>query len=417
MKDKLPKGWKIIKLEKAYIVKDGTHDSPKYIEDGEKYALATSKNLKTGILTLDNVKYISKTDFDKINKRSKVDKGDLLFAMIGTIGNPVFIDFNPNFAIKNMALFKPKKDTYTIEYLKHYLTSPYAINKMENEAKGATQKFVGLTYLRNFPISIPPLPEQKRIVQKLDSLFANIDQALSLVAANLETIPKLKAALLDKAFKGQLFSQVALAKNGLPKGWKMETVENISNFIKSGFACSKKHEKENGYVHLRTHNINTSGQLNFDTFIKIDESKIDKNKAKILKNDIIFNNTNSQELVGKTCIVDRDYNYGYSNHLTRIRTNDDVEPKLVVYYFNQLLHTGYFSRICKRWIGQAGINQTKLKAIKIPLPPLPKQKQIVQKLDQAFAEIDQLEAQYQAKQTELEQLKKSLLDRAFKGKL
>ena len=97
------KNWVVKKLGEVYDVRDGTHDSPKYVKEG--YALITSKNLKNDSLNYDNVNYITEQDYISINKRSKVDVGDVLFAMIGTIGNPIVIKDEPDFAIKNVALF------------------------------------------------------------------------------------------------------------------------------------------------------------------------------------------------------------------------------------------------------------------------------------------------------------------------
>ena len=95
-------GWEVKTLGEVYDVRDGTHDSPKYVESG--YPLITSKNLKDKGLSFENVQYITEADYNKINARSAVHKGDVLFAMIGTIGNPTIVEVEPNFAIKNVAL-------------------------------------------------------------------------------------------------------------------------------------------------------------------------------------------------------------------------------------------------------------------------------------------------------------------------
>ena len=123
----MKEGWKIKKMGKVYDVRDGTHDSPKYIKDG--YPLITSKNLKNGVVNFDKVKFISELDYLNISKRSKVDIGDVLFAMIGTIGNPTVIVDEPTYAIKNVALFKVDS-TQNSFYLKYYLESQAVIDKM-----------------------------------------------------------------------------------------------------------------------------------------------------------------------------------------------------------------------------------------------------------------------------------------------
>jgi len=195
------KAWEEKKLGEIYDVRDGTHDSPKYHSEG--HALITSKNLKKEGLNFNKVKYISKTDYLNINKRSAVKKGDVLFAMIGTIGNPIVVEVEPKFAIKNVALFKvpPEKDSY---FLKYYLESYVTIKRMISEAKGTTQKFVSLGYLRNFQILIPNIKEQKSIVKKLDTLSSKTKRLESVYQQKLKNLEELKKSILQKAFNGEL---------------------------------------------------------------------------------------------------------------------------------------------------------------------------------------------------------------------
>jgi type I restriction enzyme S subunit len=195
------KDWEEKKLSDIYDVRDGTHDSPKYQKEG--FALITSKNLKKDELDYQKIKYISEKDYKKINERSKVDKGDILFAMIGTIGNPVVVKIEPNFAIKNVALFKIPKEENGY-FLKYFLSSKLVINKMSNEVKGTTQKFVGLGYLRSFKIKIPKLSEQKIIVDKLDALSLETKKLEEIYKQKLADLEELKKSVLKKVFSGEL---------------------------------------------------------------------------------------------------------------------------------------------------------------------------------------------------------------------
>lgn len=195
------KDWEEKRLGEAYDVRDGTHDSPKYQKEG--YALITSKNLKRDELDYQKIKYISEKDYKKINERSKVHKGDILFAMIGTIGNPVVIKNEPDFAIKNVALFKIPKEQNSY-FLKYFLDSKFVIDKMMSEAKGTTQKFVGLGYLRDFKILLPKLEEQKSIVDKLGALSAETRKLEAIYQQKLADLEELKKSLLQKAFSGEL---------------------------------------------------------------------------------------------------------------------------------------------------------------------------------------------------------------------
>ncbi len=194
-------GWVETTLGDAYDVRDGTHDSPKYHATG--FPLITSKNLKMEGLSFDNIKLISEKDYHDINKRSAVHKGDVLFAMIGTIGNPTLVEVEPNFAIKNVALFKMQQGQ-SGAFLRHYLGSSLVIDKMMREAKGTTQKFVGLGYLRAFPIDLPPLPTQLKLVGELDSLHEETQRLARLYEQKLAALEALKKSLLHQAFSGEL---------------------------------------------------------------------------------------------------------------------------------------------------------------------------------------------------------------------
>lgn len=169
----IPESWKWVRFNSILDIRDGTHDTPKYHKEG--IPLITSKNLKSGDIDFTNIKYISEDDHRKIAERSKVDNGDILFAMIGTIGNPVLVNTETEFSIKNVALFKnyPNKNVET-KYILYFLK---AIEKqLKEEASGAVQSFLSLTYLRKLLIPFPPIAEQYRIIEKLDEIMAIYDQ-------------------------------------------------------------------------------------------------------------------------------------------------------------------------------------------------------------------------------------------------
>lgn len=205
---KIPSTWKWVRLGDSLDVRDGTHDTPKYVDAG--IPLVTSKNLYNGVLDLSNVKYISHKDAEKINERSKVDKNDILFAMIGTIGNPVIVDTVPNFCIKNMALIK-NNEFMDVNYIALFLN--YVQSDMKQKAQGAVQAFVSLSFIRNFLIPLPPLAEQKRIVAKieeLEPLVKQYDKAETELSALNGSFPEqLKKSILQYAIQGKLVAQDA----------------------------------------------------------------------------------------------------------------------------------------------------------------------------------------------------------------
>lgn len=164
----IPESWKWVRFSDVLDVRDGTHDTPKYVTSG--IPLVTSKNLVDGKIDFDTTKLISQEDAQAINLRSAVDDGDILFAMIGTIGNPVLIKKDREFCIKNMALFKAiNKDLFDMEYLLLFLQNEQHV--MKKKASGGVQSFVSLKFLRNYLLPLPPLAEQKRIVAKLEEIL------------------------------------------------------------------------------------------------------------------------------------------------------------------------------------------------------------------------------------------------------
>ena len=238
----------------------------------------------------------------------------------------------------------------------------------------------------------------------LETFFEKFDD----IADTPDGVKSMRELVLRLAFSGGLTGKRP-TDDGVPEGWESRTIESISASISSGFACSRSHQVENGHVHLRTHNISTRGTLNFDLLVRIDPKMVDPQKASIRAGDILFNNTNSQELVGKTSLVDRDYDYGFSNHITRIRLKDGIFPGFVVFYFTLLRDRGYFSRLCTRWINQAAVNTDTLKGQTIPLPPLAEQKRIVAKVDELVALCDLLEAQLNDRETSRDALRAAFI--------
>ncbi|MFY9282835.1 MAG: restriction endonuclease subunit S [Miniphocaeibacter sp.] len=204
----IPDSWEWVRFLDIIDVRDGTHDTPKYVSKG--IPLITSKNLVNGIIDFDNIKLISREDSEDINKRSGVDCGDILFAMIGTIGNPVLVIKEREFSIKNMALFKTiDSELFSMEYLLWYLQLEQ--EAMKRRARGAVQSFVSLTYLRNYLIPIPPLEEQKRIVTRIEELMPYIEKYgesyYKIEGFNKKFPEDMQKSILQYAMKGKLVEQ------------------------------------------------------------------------------------------------------------------------------------------------------------------------------------------------------------------
>lgn len=167
--------------------------------------------------------------------------------------------------------------------------------------------------------------------------------------------------------------------------------------MEAGFACSKSKLVQNGLLHLRPFNINTTSNLDLSTIYMIPASEAPTEKRTLLAGDILFNNTNSVDLVGKAAIVESSLSAGFSNHLTRIRVDRNrCEPSFVCFQLNHLWRNGFFQERATQWVSQAAFNATALIGLPIPLAPLDEQRRIVDLLERA-AGIRRLREQALAK--------------------
>lgn len=172
-------------------VRDGTHDSPKPVGQGRK--LVTSRHIVGGRLDLSEAYLISDEDFDAIKKRSCVNRWDVLISMIGTVGEACLIKDEPDFAIKNVGIFKTRNEADG-KWLYYFLRSPYAQQAIREQSRGTTQQYMPLGALRDFPILITDDPEEKNIIVKT---LGSLDDKIELNRRMNETLEGMARALFQ----------------------------------------------------------------------------------------------------------------------------------------------------------------------------------------------------------------------------
>ena len=187
--------WRLLAAEEfCASVRDGTHDSPKPVEHGR--SLVTSRHITGGRLDLGNGYLISQEDFDAINKRSKVDRWDVLISMIGTVDEPCLIRDEPDFAIKNIGLFKCKGEVEG-KWLYYYLRTADAQQLIREQARGTTQQYIPLGVLREFPVPVPSDPDEMRAVTHI---LGTLDDKIDLNRRMSETLEAMARALFKSWF-------------------------------------------------------------------------------------------------------------------------------------------------------------------------------------------------------------------------
>ena len=267
--------WEQRKLNEITDVRDGTHASPNYVQEGHPFI--TSKNVSNGFINYDDVQYVTDRDYAEINKRSKVDVHDILMGMIGTIGNLALIRKEPDFAIKNVALIKyTGKVDY--QYLYQALQTNCVKNQLSNGMDGGTQKFVSLKKIRELDIPFQEEQEQTKIGQ----YFSQLDNLITLHQRKCDQLKKLKKTMLKKMFPCDGSSIPEIRFTGFTDDWEQRKLSSL-------LTISSK--KNNGYYKIRdilAASLGTELQKKYVYFgLKATDDSI-KNYKVVLKNDVIY---------------------------------------------------------------------------------------------------------------------------------
>ena len=190
-----PFGWEKDYLGVVCDVRDGTHDSPHYHSAG--FPLVTSKNVTGGEIDLTDCSLISEADFNKINERSKVDMGDIIMPMIGTVGKPVIVNLKPDFAIKNVSLIKFTDDSRVLNtFIRSLLQSDYFDDAVLSKVRGGTQKFISLGDIRKLVVIVPPMELQEQFA----AFVEQTDKSKLAVQKGLQELEILKKSLMQQYF-------------------------------------------------------------------------------------------------------------------------------------------------------------------------------------------------------------------------
>lgn len=369
-------------------VRDGTHDSPTYVSEG--YPLVTSKNIVDGKLDLSLVNYITFEDYCKINERSKVDVGDIIMPMIGTIGNPYIVEDFTEFAIKNVALIKFNNSQIQNKYIFYFLNSEKFKKYILKNNRGGTQKFLSLKDIRNMEINVVPLQKQKEIVERLDKINF-------LISARKQQLQKLDE--LVRARFVELFGDYDLshAKNN----WK--SISEIGKVVGGATPKTNVEEYWDGeYRWITPAELGADSGYIYDSLRKLTKAGVESCSLQEMPiNTVILS---SRAPIGKVAIAGNTFycNQGFKN----IICNKDVLP--IYIYTVLLLNTEYLNSL-GRGATFKEISKSIVENIKISVPPIELQNQFV-----TFVEkIDKSKFEVQQSLEKLETLKKALMQNYF----
>ena len=231
--------WTTIRADEyCESVRDGTHDTPKQTETG--YKLVTGKHIKNGQIDPSKAYCISEKDYKKINERSLVEQWDVLMSMIGTVGEVAVVKDHPNYAIKNVALFKCAGSELKGKWLVYYLQSSDAQGHMSGNQKGSSQQFLSLKQLRSLPVPVADEAYMQKVVDVLsayDDLIENNQKQIKLLEEAAQRL--YKEWFVDLRFPGHDTTPIT---DGIPEGWEDRLMENLCDSIGGGTPSTKNDE-------------------------------------------------------------------------------------------------------------------------------------------------------------------------------
>lgn len=268
------------------------------------------------------------------------------------------------------------------------------------------------TDLENIPIPLPPLNEQQRIVNIIESLFAKLDRAKELIENTLAQFEQNKMAILHKAFTGELTAKWRKENNIDLSSWKEKTIDELCTSLKYG--TSKKSNPEGSVVVLRMGNLQ-NGEIDWSNLMYTDD-KDDIEKYLLKKGDVLFNRTNSPELVGKTSIYRGEYPAIYAGYLIKLDYGKDIIGEYLNYMMNSTKAKHYCYTVKTDGVSQSNINAKKIGAFEIPVPTIEEQQEIVNILDNLLAKYNKIKNLEQQLE-KIELLKKAILAKVFRGEL
>jgi len=452
-KNKLPDSWESVSLSE--ISQINPHKPEKN---------SISDNLEVSFLPMKNVEEVTgKIDLSETRKYSKVRTGytyfqneDIIFAKItpcmenGKMAIVTGLKNRIGFGSTEFHVIRLKNKLSRKFYFLYFVQEDFR-NNAQHKMKGtAGQKRVSSEYMKKCLVPVPPVEEQKRIVEKLEELFSDLDNSKHILENIKLQLKQYHESFLKSLFEGKLtekwreknkpnlnliLKKIELGRKNQDK--KLQNIENnkIEDFfsipqewmwIKVGiiskeiqYGTSEKATTNKSKIPvLRMGNIQ-NGELDFKHLKYYPDDWKNYKQFSLSDGDVLFNRTNSAELVGKTAIYREQYpNAVFAGYLIRIKIIDETyTPSLLSHYINSIFGKSYINSVVTQQVGQANVNSTKLLMMPLPLMSFEEQKELIIKLEFGFSLTNNTKNIVNSLLSQLDTLRSTMLKQAFEGKL
>lgn len=410
---KIPNNWCWVRLGNITQIKGGKRipKGTSLLKENTGYKYIRVTDMKNGTVLNDDIHYISKDIYNKISNYT-ISKNDIYITCAGTIGRvgiiPVEFDGANLTENADKIIIKHINKNLLVKVLSSYIVQ----KQIQEVITTGCQPKLAIKKIEQLKIPLPPINEQQRIVNIIESLFAKIDRAKELIENTLAQFEQNKMAILHKAFTGELTAKWRKENNIDLSSWQEKTIDELCTSLKYG--TSKKSKPEGSVVVLRMGNLQ-NGEIDWSNLMYTDD-KDDIEKYLLKKGDVLFNRTNSPELVGKTSIYRGEYPAIYAGYLIKLDYGKDIIGEYLNYMMNSTKAKHYCYTVKTDGVSQSNINAKKIGAFEIPVPTIEEQQEIVNILDKLLAKYNKIKNLEQQLE-KIELLKKAILAKAFRGEL
>jgi type I restriction enzyme S subunit len=412
----LPPTWALLPLsDLCSLITDGTHFSPRTQNSG--YPYITVRDLSDGAIDFTNCKFISGDDFETLLKNGcSPQRGDVLFSKDGTVGKVALVNTDEDFVVlSSLAILRPKSEIVDGRYLALALESPTVLESALGMKTGTAIRRVVLRTLKQLLIPVPPLEEQRRIVATLEDNLSRLDKALA-------EVDSVKRLLDDQwlSFTSSLLNGAFSSGDSAFKRWNVKTINDLVDSPKDivdgpfGSNLKSSHYSAHGARVVRLQNIGYGSWVEADAFVPIEHAQT-LQKHNVRKGDLLF--ASLMDLSPRVCIApDLGENAIVKSDCIRIRfANQDLARWVLL--ATQTLTARLWAQNSVHGLGRGRLGLTAIRSFEVATPPTPHLLELLDMAEEVRAEIQESQKACLQVEEKSKQLRRSLLQQAFSGKL
>lgn len=419
----LPQGWASATVSQLIddtgLFSDGDWVESKDQDPNGKNRLIQLADIGDGYFVNKSSRFVNEEQFNRLGCTELKENDVLVARMPDPLGRACLM---PNLSqrcltVVDIAIIRPGENSVLPELLVNLINAPQVRSAMASLATGTTRQRISRGNLSGIEIPVPPILEQKRIADKLDTLRARVDATRERLDRIPVILKRFRQAVLAAATSGRL-TKVWREENEIEMAWAEEKLGDVIDEMRNGLS-PKPSDQPVGVKILRISSIR-SGAVDYSDhkYLSLDYKEIDR--YRLLAGDLLFTRYNgSLEFVGVCAVVRQlSEDFVYPDKLIRVRVRKDkVLSSFVEIIFSSPKVRSFIEGFVKSTSGQKGISGGDLKSVLFQLPTIEEQKEIVRHVENLFALADKLEARYTTARAQVDKLTPALLAKAFRGEL